>query len=97
MISIDHLFSFALSTFFLFQGKKLPKSVEEAENDDGEVSDEDEAAELDPDQLSKINPQPAEGEAATEEASGEQVRKIIIMESVGSSDTSIQLCSTLSD
>ena len=55
------------------------------------MSDEDEAAELDPDQLSKINPQPAEGEAATKEASGEQVRKIIIMESVGSSNTSMKL------
>ena len=61
----------------LFQGKKLPKTVEEAEDDDGEVSDEDEAAELDPDELSKIQPQP-EGGTATE-ASGEQVSVRILV------------------
>ena len=63
------------NVFHLSQGKKLPKTVEEPGNDDGEVSDEDEAADLDADELSKIQPQPAEGEAATTatEASGEQV------------------------
>ena len=52
------------------QGKKLSKTIEEAEDDDGEVSDEDEAAELDQEELSKIQPQPAEGAA---EPSEEQV------------------------
>ena len=66
-----------MSLMYLFQGKKLPKTVEETQDDDGEVSDEDEAAELDPDELSKIQPQPEEG-AATE-ASGEQVSVRILV------------------
>lgn len=60
----------------LSQGKKLPSTVEEAKDDEGEVSDEDEAADMDQEELSKIQPQPKEGAtstAETAEASGEQV------------------------
>ena len=65
----------------LWQGKKLSSTIEEAEDDEGEVSDEDEAADLDPEELNKIQPQPKEGAtstAATAEASDEQVRTLWI-------------------
>lgn len=52
------------------QGKKLPKSVEEAEDEDGEVSDEDEAADL-------VQPKPEEGAAAAE-PTGKEVRGLCI-------------------
>ena len=59
------------------QGKKLPQSVEEAEDDEGEVSDEDEAMDMDPEELSKIQPKPEEvatpASAAAAETSGEEV------------------------
>ena len=40
----------------MYQGKKLKKEQEEQEDDDGEVTDEDEAEEIDEAQLAKIKP-----------------------------------------
>ena len=51
--------------------------MEEAADDEGEVSDEDEAADLDPEELSKIQPKPEEGATpAAAEAAGEQVYRL---------------------
>ena len=40
----------SLRNRILIKGKKLKKSLEEDDKDDGDVSDEDEAAEIDPEQ-----------------------------------------------
>ena len=56
-------FSSSPSLFSLIsQGKKLKKELEDLDNDDGEVSDEDEAADIDPQEYKKAgveNPEPA--------------------------------------
>ena len=50
--------SFPLSPFSLFsllsQGKKLKKELEDLDDDDGEVSDEDEAADIDPQEYKRV-------------------------------------------
>lgn len=55
MVSIVNSTINALSHLLYPQGKKLNKTVEEADDDEGEVTDEDEAEEID--QTHKVKPE----------------------------------------